>query len=324
MTFLSLAWLVGGLYLATHAPLDVFPEFVPPQVTIQTEARGLAPEQVEQIVTRPIESAINGAPGIESMRSESVYGLSVILVSFAEDADPQDTRTGISERLSTLTGTLPAGVSQPRLTPSPRRRWTSSRSAFSPTSSTHMNCATSPTGPSNAPSRRSGIARVTVYGGAIRQLQIQPKIERLTALGLTLNDVSTAVREAIALRGGGFIETNAQRITIDTPPRRQIHSRSVKRSYSMRNGSPIRVSDVADVAIAPAVQVGDATIMGKPGVLITVSGQFGANTLKATEAVEAALAEMTPTLKARGIDVYPTLHRPATFVQRALSNLQQP
>src|SRR5262249_44822513 len=85
---LSLVWLVAGVVFALNAPLDVFPEFVPPQVTIQTEAPGFAPEHVEQIITRPIEAAVNGAPGIESMRSESVYGLSVVLVTFKEDVDP--------------------------------------------------------------------------------------------------------------------------------------------------------------------------------------------------------------------------------------------
>src|SRR5262245_44602419 len=114
---LSVVWIVAGTVLALRAPLDVFPEFVPPQVTIQTESPGLAPEQVEQIVTRPIEAAINGSPGIASMRSESVYGLSVVLVTFEEDVDAVDTRQGISERLNTLTGKLPLGVEQPKLTP---------------------------------------------------------------------------------------------------------------------------------------------------------------------------------------------------------------
>src|SRR5690606_15885605 len=88
VALLSVAWFVGGVLYALNAPLDVFPEFVPPQVTIQTEAPGLAPEQVEQIITRPIEAAVVGAPGIETMRSESVYGLSVVFITFNEDADP--------------------------------------------------------------------------------------------------------------------------------------------------------------------------------------------------------------------------------------------
>ena len=117
VALLSVVWLVAGSFLAMRAPLDVFPEFVPPQVTIQTEAPGLAPEQVEQIITRPIEAAIVGGPGIDTVRSESIYGLSVVLVTFAESADATASRQGIAERLSTLTGKFPVGFGPPKLTP---------------------------------------------------------------------------------------------------------------------------------------------------------------------------------------------------------------
>ena len=117
VALLSVVWLLAGVFVAMRAPLDVFPEFVPPQVTIQTEAPGLAPEQVEQIITRPIEAAVIGGPGIATMRSESIYGLSVILVTFDENADANAARQGIAERLSTLNGQFPAGFGPPRLTP---------------------------------------------------------------------------------------------------------------------------------------------------------------------------------------------------------------
>lgn len=323
VALLSLVWLIAGTVLAMRAPLDVFPEFVPPQVTIQTEAPGLAPEQVEQIITRPIESAIIGAPGIASARSESVYGLSVVLVSFDEAVDAVVARQGISERLSTLTGQLPAGVGTPRLTPltsstmdvlkigllSDRVDPYTMRDIADWTIKPRLLAV-------------PGIARVTVYGGAVRQIHIQPKMERLTALGLTTSEVITAAREAIALRGGGIIETTSQRITIESPPPEPDPLAIAETLLTILNDRPIKLGEVATVAFAPAVKVGDATIMGRPGVLITISGQFGANTLDATHATEAALAELTPALKQRGIEVYPTLHRPATFVVRALTNLQ--
>src|SRR6185437_10425240 len=102
VALLSVVWLVAGAFLAMQAPLDVFPEFVPPQVTIQTEAPGLAPEQVEQIITHPIESAVIGGPGVATLRSESIYGLSVVLVTFADNVDAYAARQGVAERLSTL------------------------------------------------------------------------------------------------------------------------------------------------------------------------------------------------------------------------------
>lgn len=323
VALLSAVWLVVGGFLAMRAPLDVFPEFVPPQVTIQTESPGLAPEQVEQIVTRPIEAAIIGGPGIASVRSESIYGLSVVLVTFAESADANAARQGIAERLTTLNGKLPAGFGPPKLTPL--------------TSSTmdvlKLGIVSDQVDPYTLRDIADwtikprllavpGIARVTVYGGAIRQVQIQPDLDSLAALGLTITDVMNAASGAIALRGGGVIETTAQRITIETPPPSSDPRAISDAVVTMQNDRPVRLADVATVTIGPAQKIGDATIMGQPGVLITVSGQFGANTLDATKATEAALAEIAPALEHRGIKMYPALHRPATFVVRALQNLE--
>ena len=319
---LSIVWLVAGVFFALRAPLDVFPEFVPPQVTIQTEAPGFAPEHIEQIVTRPIESAVNGAPGIASIRSESVYGLSVVLITFEEDVDPVTIRQGISERLATLAGELPTGVAQPKLTP-----LTSSTMdvlKFGLVSNvgdayTLRDIADWTINPQLL--ALPGIARVTVYGGAIRQLQIQPDLDRLSGLGLTINDVMQAGRAALALRGGGTIDTSAQRITLDAPPPAPDPQAIAQALVVMQDNMPITIGQVAKVTIGPAVPIGDATIMGKPGVLVTVSSQFGANTLKATEAVESALVSLRPALAQRGIDVI-LLHRPASFIERALGNLE--
>jgi CzcA family heavy metal efflux pump len=319
---LSVAWLFAGIFFALHAPLDVFPEFVPPQVTIQTEAPGFAPEHVEQIITRPIEAAVNGAPGIESIRSESVYGLSVVLVTFKEDVDPVTIRQGISERLGTLAGELPAGVAQPKLTP-----LTSSTMdvlKFGLVSSvvdayTLRDIADWTINPHLL--ALPGIARVTVYGGAIRQVQIQPDLDRLAGLGLTVRDVMEAGRAALALRGGGTIDTSSQRITLDAPPPTPDPQTISQALVVMQDNTPITIGQVANVTIGPAVPIGDATIMGKPGVLVTVSSQFGANTLEATEAVENALVDLKPALVQRGIDVI-LLHRPASFIERALGNLE--
>jgi CzcA family heavy metal efflux pump len=323
VALLSIAWLIAGAFLAMRAPLDVFPEFVPPQVTIQTETPGLAPEQVEQIITRPIEAAIVGAPGIDTVRSESIYGLSVVLVSFKDNVDANSARQGISERLTTLNGKFPAGFGPPKLTPL--------------TSSTmdvlKLGIVSDQVDPYTLRDIADwtikprllavpGIARVTVYGGATRQVQVQPDLKRIAALGLTVADVMTAVSEAITLRGGGVVETSAQRITIETPPPSPNPQTIAEAVVTMQNNRPVLVEDLAKVTIGPAPKIGDATIMGQPGALITVSGQFGANTLEATKATEAALAELTSALERRGITLYPSLHRPASFVVRALKNLE--
>ena len=291
-------------------------------MTIQTEAPGFAPEQVEQIVTRPIEAAVNGAPGVESLRSESVYGLSVVLVSFESDVDPVTIRQGISERLGTLAGELPMGVAQPKLTPLTSSTMDVLKFGLLSNSVdpyTLRDIADWTINPHLL--ALPGIARVTVYGGAIRQVQIQPNLDRLAGLGLSINDVMEAGRAALALRGGGTVDTSSQRITLDAPPPAPDPQAIAQALVGMQDNMPITIGQVANVTIGPAVPIGDATIMGRPGVLVTVSSQFGANTLKATEAVERALEDLKPALERRGIDVI-LLHRPASFIERALSNLE--
>ena len=141
-------------------------------------------------------------------------------------------------------------------------------------------------------------------------------------MGLTIADVVNASRQAVAERGTGFIDTGPQRVTLDAPalapdPRVLAHT-----MVTIQNSVPIKLGDVAVVAIGPALEVGDAVIQGRKGVLLTISGQYGANTLAVTRSAEAALAELTPTLEERGITVFPALHRPATFIERALANIE--
>lgn len=320
---LAIVWLVLGAAIAWRAPLDVFPEFVPPQVDIQTECPGFAPEQVEQNVTRVIEAAVNGTTGLATLRSDSVFGLSVITLTFEEKADPYIVRQGIAERLANLAGKLPAGVGQPTLSP-----LTSSTmdvlklglvsDTFNPFDLRDIADWVLKPRLLSVP----GIARVNVFGGAVRQVQIQPKLDRLTALGLTIADVVNASRQAVAQRGAGFIDTGPQRVTLDAPalsPDPRVLARTL---VTLQNNVPIRLEDVAVVTIGPALEVGDAVIQGRKGVLLTISGQYGANTLAVTRGAEAALAQLTPALEERGITIFPALHRPATFIERALANIE--
>jgi CzcA family heavy metal efflux pump len=319
---LAIIWLVVGAAVAWRAPLDVFPEFVPPQADIQTECPGFAPEQVEQNVTRVIEAAVNGTTGLATLRSDSVFGLSVITLTFEEKADPYIVRQGIAERLATLSGTLPPGVEQPKLSPL--------------TSSTmdvlKLGLVSDTVDPFELrdiadwvlkPRLLSvpGVARVNVFGGAVRQVQIQPRLDRLTALGLTIADVVNASRQAVAQRGAGFVDTGPQRVTLAAAaltPDPRVLARTI---VTIQNNVPIRLGDMALVTIGPGLQVGDAVIQGRKGVLLTISGQYGANTLAVTRSAEAVLAELTPTLEERGITIFPALHRPATFIERALANI---
>src|SRR6266496_181184 len=197
-----------GWFVAAHAKLDVFPEFVQPQVTVQTEAPGLASEQVEVLVTRPVESALSGVGSLESIRSESIQGLSVITAVFKEGTDIFVARQMLAEKLAELAGELPAGVKSPKMSPLTSSTMDLLKFGFLSDKLSPMALRTFADW-TVRPRLLSvpGVARVTVFGGEVRQLQIQVKPERLLALDLSIQDVLGAAREATGVRGAGFIET---------------------------------------------------------------------------------------------------------------------
>jgi CzcA family heavy metal efflux pump len=324
VTALSVLALLLGCWGALHAPLDVFPEFVPSQVDIQTEAPGFSPQQVEELVTRPVENAVNGASGLATLRSESIPGLSVVTITFADGIDLHIARQGISERLSELGSSLPTGAGVPKLSPLVSSTMDLLKIGLV---SDKVDAYTLRDAADWVIKPRllavPGVAHVIVFGGNVRQIQIQPDMQRLTSFGITLTDIADAARAALPLRGAGFIDIANQRVLLQSPIPAPDANTLGKALVTVRNGIPVRLSDVAAVQIAPALRSGDAIIMGKAGVLLSLASQYGANTLTTTLAVEQALASLRPALDAQGITVYPGLHRPANFIERALGDLKK-
>jgi CzcA family heavy metal efflux pump len=162
-----------------------------------------------------------------------------------------------------------------------------------------------------------------VFGGQVRELQILPDMRQLASLNLTLTDLIDSARASLAVRGPGFLDLDAQRVLLKTPLPQPDLDRLGDTVVTVRNSTPIRLRDVATLQQGPALRSGDALIMGRPGVLISLASQYGANTLATTLAVEQALAGLEPALKAQGITLYGGLHRPANFIERALKDLEQ-
>ena len=323
---LSLACLVivYGAWVAAHAKLDVFPDFVPPQVTVQTEAPGLAPEQVETLVTRPVENAINGLGSQESMRSETIQGLSVITVVFKEGTDIQVARQMLGEKLGEISGRLPAGVRPPKMSPLVSSTMDLLKIGLISEKLSPMELRTLADW-TLKPRLLAvpGVAKCSVFGGDVRQLQIQVNPDLLVARGITLNDVLTAARAATGVRGGGFVETPNQRVVIQTEGQlttpEEISAIAVATSAG---GAPVRLRDVATVAYGAEPKFGDALVMGKPGVLLTMSSQFGANTMDVTKLLEAAVEDLKPLLAREGVTIFPRMHRPATFIEVSLQHIR--
>jgi CzcA family heavy metal efflux pump len=313
-----------GIWVSFHAKVDVFPDFVPPQVTVQTEAPGLAPEQVELLVTRPIENAINGLGSQESLRSETIQGLSVITVVFKEGTNIQFARQMLAEKLSEMAGTLPAGVEPPKLSPLVSSTMDLLKIGLVSDKLSPMELRTFADW-TLKPRLLAvpGVAKCSVFGGEVRQLQIQLHPEALVGHGLSMTDVLAAARGATGVRGAGYVETTNQRIVIQSegqlPTPDDIGEVVVTTGAG---GAPVRLRDVATVKYGPAPKVGDANIMDRAGVLMTMSSQYGANTRDTTKVLEAALDELKPLIAREGITLYPRLHRPATFIDVSLEHIR--
>ena len=314
--------LYGGLTVM-RARYDVFPEFVPAQASVQTEAPGLTAEQVELLVTRPLEDVVNGANGVASVRSESIQGLSVINITFNEGADPFRARQIVSEQLAQALGRLPAGASAPTLTPLTSSTMDLLKIGFTSDRLTPIQLRdlvewTVRPRLLAVP----GVARANIFGGAPHRIEVRVRPADLLARNLSLADVATAVRGAASVRGGGFIDTPAQRILVE-PHGQGVTAAALSQAIVAPGaGLPVRLSDVADVVDATAPQFGEAVVMGRPGALLSLSSQYGANTLEVTRAVEAALADLRPAIEVQGVTIYPALHRPANFIETALGHIE--
>lgn len=319
---LAVTLLLYGASVLARAKLDVFPEFAPPQVSIQTEAPGFSPEQVEVLVTKPIEDAINGVNGVEVIRSQSIQGLSVITVVLAEGVGVRAARQLLAERLGELGRRLPAGVDSPVLSPLTSSSSTvlivgftsEVRSAME--QRTFVDWVVRP-----RILATPGVAKVAVFGGEVRQLQILADPIRLRAHGLGLADVVEAASRATGVRGAGVVDDRNQRIIVRsegqllTP---QALGASVLRAG---NGAVLRLRDVATVREGADTKFGDGSINGGPGVVIVVSGQLGSNTKEVAGAVEEVLAGLGPTIAAERLTLHPDLFRPSAFIDLAIHNI---
>lgn len=312
-----------GTYIFTSARYDVFPEFAPPQVTIQTEAPGLAPEQVEVLVTQPIENAVNGVAGVSALRSQSIQGLSVVVVTFEPDSEVYRDRQNVSERLGGLVGQLPAGVQPPAMSPLTSSVSTVLAAALVSDKRSPMELRTLADW-ALKPRLLAipGVAKVAVFGGDAKEFQIRVRRERLVKYGLAIGDVLDAARRATSIRGAGFIENDNQRIVVraESMATAAILAGTVLRR---QDGANLTLGDVAEVLEAPEPAVGAALLDGRPAVQLVVSEQYGADTLSVTAGIERVLAEQRSRLAAEGVELRGDVFRPANFIATATDNVKE-
>jgi len=319
---LSIILLAYGGYRLSTAGLDIFPEFSPKQVVIQTEAPGFSAEQVEIQVSTPIETALSGLMGLTTTRSESIQGLSIVTALFNEKTDIYRNRQLISERLASLKGKLPSHVQMP--VPVPLSSSSATVLTLGLTSSekdlmalrTLVDWTIIPkilTVP--------GVADVNVFGGAIKQLQIQILPERLLHYDLSINNITAAATLSSHSTQAGFIENTNQRFTLNIQGLPQRPEQLKKIVIKTIKGHPLLLGDVANVDYAPAPAIGAAQVGGQEGIVLMVIGQYGANTLSVSRAVEKALVEFEPLFTQQNIDFHNPLFRPADYIETSLNNI---
>ena len=320
--FLAMLMMFFGIYQFSNAGLDIFPEFSPKQVVIQTEAPGYSSEQVEILVTQPIENALSGIIGLETIRSESIQGLSIIQCFFDESSNIQLNRQVVSERLVTLGSQLPEGVGPAAALP------------LSSSSATIMTIGAT-SGTKNLMELRSmiqaslvprilsvpGVADINVFGGDVRELQVLVKPEKLEQFAIDIKEVGAAALRATGIYGTGFIENDNQRFTlrIDGQP---VSPETLAAVVLKQEGlNTVVLGDVADIQFAAEPSFGAASIMTEAGIVMMIIGQYQANTLTVTEGLEQVLADMKPILAQQGVTLHADLFRPANYIEESIKNL---
>jgi heavy-metal exporter, HME family len=320
---LSALSMVYGAYTLSKMPVDVFPDLNKPTVTIMTEAGGMASEEVEQLITFPLETAMNGLPGVEAIRSVSSAGLSFIYVTFDWSVDIYRARQMVSERLSSMDGAIPDGI-------------VSRMGPISSIMGEIMQIAI-PIDESKISSMQvreyadwvlrprlmaiPGVAQVIPIGGQVRQFQVQPNTRRMAELGLSILQIEDALRGYSANTSGGFLESNNREYLIRHIGRTSSLEDLKNIAVSNRNGQTILLRQVADITFAPAVKRGDAGYEGGPAVILGVQKQPSADTVALTKKIESAITELKQGLPT-GMEVPKVTFRQASFIDASISTLE--
>jgi HME family heavy-metal exporter len=317
------ALILYGAFTVTKLPVDVFPDLNRPTVTIMTEAEGLAPPEVEQLVTFPLETQMNGLPGVTRVRSTSGVGLSIIYVEFDWGTDIYRNRQQIAEKLSLVQPQLPANV-VPQMGP-----------INSIMGQIMLIAVTGPDGVSPMDLREladftirprlltiPGVAQVIPIGGEVRQYRVAPNPAAMRALGVTQAQVEAALAQFGANTGGGFTDQYSREFLI----------RNIGRTRSLDDlagvivatvaGQPVALRQVADVAFAARIKRGDAGFQGRSAVIVSVEKQPGVDTIRLTHQIEQAIRDITATLP-NGIRANQVLFRQASFIETSIGNVQK-
>ncbi len=314
--------LIWGSYVAINLPVDVLPDLNKPTVTILTEANGLAPEEVETLVSFPIETAMNGVPGVSRVRSQSGIGLSVIYVEFDWGTDVYRNRQLVAEKLSQAKEQLPADV-LPSLAPI--------SSIMGEIMLVSVKSKLGKTDPLDVRTLADwtirprlltigGVAQIINIGGGVKQYQVLVTPEKLKQFGVTLEEVSAALEKSNSNSTGGFVDAQSQEYLVRNLGRFYSVDELKNTVVAYRNNTAIKVGDVANIEFGAKIKRGDAGSNGTPAVIMSIQKQPGTSTLELTEKIDTALNELQANLP-DDIEINANLFRQANFIDTSISNV---
>ena len=319
----SLVLMAYGAFTLTRTPVDVFPDLNKPTVTVITEAGGMAAEEVEQLITFPLETAMNGLPGVETVRSASSAGLSFIYVTFNWSTEVFRARQMVGERLSSMEEGLPEGT-VPRMGPISSIMGEIMQIAIPIDTAKISSMAVREYADWVLRPRLlaiAGVAQVVPIGGEVRQFQVQPNTVRMAELGIGHEQLEAALKGYSSNTSGGFLELNGREYLIRNLGRSSHLDDLRNLALTARDGQSILLRQIAEVTFAAAIKRGDGGFEGKPAVILGIQKQPAADTIALTRAIEAALGEMQKSLPA-GMVAPKVTFRQASFIEASITTLQ--
>lgn len=319
----SVLLIIFGTYESSKMEVDVFPDLTAPTVVILTEAHGMAPEEVESLVTFPVETAVNGSTNVRRVRSSSSAGISIVWVEFEWNTDILKARQIVSEKISAIGAQLPQGAGIPVM--APQTSIMGEIMLLSVTSETTSQLDLRTIADWNIRPRllaTSGVAQVVITGGDYRQYQILAAPDKMSAYGITLQELIKAAEESNGNSAGGFLYEYSNEYIVRGIGRTNQTEEIGKGVIKTVNGSPIRISDVAEIKMGGAPKIGDGSMNGKPAVIMTIMKQPATNTLLLTDTIDEAIADIQKTLP-KDVKINAKIFRQQDFIDASISNIKK-
>jgi CzcA family heavy metal efflux pump len=319
----SILLLLTGTYTATKMEVDVFPDLTAPTVVVLTEAHGMAPEEVERLVTFPVETAVNGAGNVRRVRSSSSAGISIVWVEFEWGTDIYRARQIVNEKISVVSNQLPIGVNAPIMAPQSSIMGEIMLISVTGTTTSKMNVRTIADW-NIRPLLLSigGVSQVVVIGGEYKQFQILASPQKMSYYNVSLTELLKASEEANKNAAGGFMSEYSNEYIVRGIGRTSDLKELGRSLIKTVNGSPVKIEDVAEIKIGSAIKIGDGSLKGNPAVIMTVMKQPGTNTLELTYKIDNALANLKKTLPA-DLVIDTKIFRQADFINASIGNIQK-